>query len=96
MIDIWLKSSADLPADKQTKFSCQKPASAIVWTAVFKTGKSSLIFVKEGAMVNTTSFINDFLVPAFAAAKQHFKEEVFTFQQDGAPSQTSKKDLRVV
>jgi hypothetical protein len=84
------KSSTDLPADKQTKFRRQKPASVMVWASVSKTCKSPLIFVKEEAKVNASSYIEDIMIPVVAAAKQYFKEKVFTFKRDLVPSRTSK------
>jgi hypothetical protein len=37
--------------------------------------------MKEGTKVNTTSYIKDIFVPAVAAAKQHFKEQVSHFKK---------------
>ena len=63
----------------------------MVWGAISKSWKSHLIFVKEGVKVNTDSYVNDILTPALASMKEKFKNKSFTFQQDGAPSHTSKK-----
>ena len=63
----------------------------MVWGAISKSWKSPLIFVKEGVKVNTDSYVNDILTPALASMKEKFKNKSFTFQQDGAPSHTSKK-----
>ena len=41
--------------------------------------------------MNTNAYIETILTPALQAAKMHFKEKPFIFQQDGAPSHTSKK-----
>ena len=41
--------------------------------------------------INTEFYIKEILSPALIERKKHFKNEVFTFQQDGAPSHTSKK-----
>ena len=63
----------------------------MVWGAISKSWKSPLIFVKEGVKVNTDSYVNDILTPALASMKEKFKNKSFSFQQDGAPSHTSKK-----
>ena len=63
----------------------------MVWGAISKSWKSPLIFVKEGVKVNTDSYVNDILTPALASMKEKFKNKSFTYQQDGAPSHTSKK-----
>ena len=41
--------------------------------------------------MNTNAYIETILTPALQAAKKHFKDKSFIFQQDGAPSHTSKK-----
>ena len=74
------RHSENVPEDILTFYRRQKPASAMVWTAVSKTWKS-LIFVKQGAKVNTNVFIDDILVPALSNMKDHLKNEDFTFQQ---------------
>ena len=77
--------SEDVPEDMLTVYRRQKPASVMVWAAVSKTWKSPLIFVKQGAKVNTNVYIDDILAPALRDMKEHFKNEDFTIQQDGAP-----------
>ena len=61
----------------------------MVWAAVSKMWKSPLIFIKQGTKLNSNVYIEDILIPASQAIKKHF--ENFTFQQDGAPSHTSRK-----
>ena len=85
------KSSADIPDSTRSVFRQQKPSSVMVWAAISKTWKSPLIFVPQGAKVNTNAYIETILTPALQAAKKHFKDKPFIFQQDGAPSHTSKK-----
>ena len=41
--------------------------------------------------MNTNAYIETILTPALQAAKKHFKDKPFIFQQDGAPSHMSKK-----
>ena len=45
--------SDDVPEDMLTVYRHQKPASVMVWAAVSKNWKFHLIFVKQGAKVNT-------------------------------------------
>ena len=85
------KSSADIPDSTRSIFRQQKPSSVMVWAAISKTWKSPLIFVPQGAKVNTNAYIETILTPALQAVKKHFKDKPFIFQQDGAPSHTSKK-----
>ena len=85
------KSSADIPDSARSVFRRQKPSSVMVWAAISKTWKSPLIFVPQGVKINTNAYIETILSPALQAAKKHFKNKPFVFQQDGAPSHTSKK-----
>ena len=85
------KPPKDLPDHLRFVSRRQKPSSVMVWGAISKSWKSPLIFVKEGVKVNTDSYVNDILTPALASMKEKFKNKSFTFQQDGAPSHTSKK-----
>ena len=85
------KSSADIPDSTRSVFRRQKPSSVMVWAAISKTWKSPIIFVPQGAKVNTNAYIETILTPALQAVKKHFKDKPFIFQQDGAPSHTSKK-----
>ena len=41
--------------------------------------------------MNTSAYIETILIPALQAAKKHFKDKLFIFQQDGALSHMSKK-----
>lgn len=88
---VYAKSSADIDDSVRIVFRRQKPSSLMVWAAVSKSWKSPLIFVEQGVKINTDRYINDILVPAFEEMKKHFKDQPFTFQQDGAPSHTSRK-----
>ena len=85
------KSSADIPDSTRSVFRRQKSSSVMVWAAISQTWKSPLIFVPQGAKVNTKAYIETILTPALQAAKKHFKDKPFIFQQHGAPSHTSKK-----
>ena len=63
----------------------------MVWVAISTTLKSPLIFVKQSMKLNTNAYIEDILIPASQAMKKHFGNKNFTFQQDSAPSHTSRK-----
>lgn len=88
---VYAKSSADIKDSVRTVYRRQKPSSLMVWAAISKTWKSPLIFVEQGVKINSDRYINDILVPALEEMKKHFKDHPFTFQQDGAPSHTSRK-----
>ena len=45
-------------------FRHQKSSSTMVWATISKTWKSPLIFVPQGAKVNTNSYIETILTPA--------------------------------
>ena len=75
----------------KTVYCQQKPASAMVWAVVSKMWKSPLIFIKQGMKLNINACIEDILIPASQAMKKHFGKKNFTFQQDSAPSHTSRK-----
>lgn len=83
------RTSKDVPKNARVIARRQKPASVMVWAGVSKTWKSPLFFIPMGVKVNAQLYINDILVPMANAAKQHFKERVWTFQQDGATSHTA-------
>ena len=55
------RHSEDIPEDMLTVYRRQKAASVMVWAAVSKTWKSPLIFVKEGAKVNTNAYCTTFI-----------------------------------
>ena len=63
----------------------------MVQAAISKTWKYPIIFVPQGAKANTNAYIKTISTPAFQAAKKHFKDKLFIFQQNGAPSHMSKK-----
>ena len=78
--------SEDVPEDMLTVYRRQKPVSVMIWAAVSKTWKYPLIFVKQGANVNTNVYIGYILVPALRDIIEHFKTKEFTIQQNGASS----------
>ena len=90
------KSPKDLPDHLRFVSRRQKPLSVMVWSAISKSWKSPLIFVKEGVKVNTDLYVNDILTPALASMKEKFKNKSFTFQQDGRAFSHIKEDAEVV
>ena len=88
---VLVKSSADIPDSTRSVFRQQKPSSVMVWATILKTWKSPIIFVPQGAKVNTNAYVETILTSSLQAAKKHFKDKPFIFQQNGAPSHTSKK-----
>ena len=87
----YAKSSADIKDSVKTVFRRKKSSSLMVWAAISKTWTSPLIFVEQGVKINSDHYINNILVPALEEMKKHFKDQPFTFQQDGAPTHTSRK-----
>ena len=49
-----------------------KLASVMVWAAVSKTWRSSLIFVDQGAKIDAKFFVENILKPMLESAKNHF------------------------
>ena len=77
---ILAKSANSIPCLLKSIYCCQKPASIMVWAAIFKSRRSSFIFVKEGTKVNANSYIKCFLTLALVEMKKHFRNKVFTLQ----------------
>ena len=82
------KSSADIDGSSRTVFRRQKPSSVMVWGGISRKWRSSLILIEPGIKVNMNTYIEGILTPALEQAKKHFKDDSFTFQQDGAPAHT--------
>ena len=65
----------------------QNPQSVMVWAAVTATGRSPPLFVPTGVKLNSERYVSDILEGCLLPwAKQHFKDEPWTLQQDSAPS----------
>ena len=47
--------------------------------------------MEQGKEINTDLYINNIYVPDFEEIEKHFKDHLFTFEKDRAPSQTSIK-----
>ena len=64
----------------------QNPQSVMVWAAMTTTGRSPLLFVPTGVKLNSEWYVSDILEGCLLPwAKQHFKDELWTLQQDSAP-----------
>ena len=83
-------SSHQLPSNLRVVARMQKPAGVMVWAAVSSSWKSPLIFVPQGVKIDAKTYIESILVPMTSAAKEHFGDRPWTFQQDGASSHTAK------
>ena len=69
----------------------QNPQSVMVWAAVTATARSPLLFVPTRVKLNSEWYVSDILEGCLLPwAKQHFKDEPWTLQQDLAPSHGSK------
>ena len=65
--------------------------SVMVWAAVTAIRRSPLLFVPTGVKLNSERYISDILEGCLLPwAKQHFKDEPWTLQQDSPPSHGSK------
>ena len=83
------RSLANIPMQSRSHYRRQKPASLMVWAGVSATWKSPLIFIPEGCKINARLYIDQILISATTAAKNHFQNQPWTFQQDGASSHTA-------
>lgn len=67
----------------------QGPASVMVWAGICASGKTHLIFIEKGVKINSEVYqsmlINEFL----PWAENHFGNQHWILQQDGATSHTS-------
>ena len=69
----------------------QKPLSVMVWAGVSGIERTPLVFVPQGAKINSISYHELILEPVVKDISQSmFSGKDFLFQQDGAPSHTSK------
>lgn len=81
-----------IPEDHGRVFRTQKPASVMVWAAVSESGKSPLVFVPQGVKINREVYIRDILEASLKPwAANHFRDQHWTFQQDGATSHTARE-----
>ncbi len=80
-----------VPTNQKTVFRIQHPASVMVWAGITAEGKAPLVFVPPGVKVNAQFYIKSVLEEAVLPwSREMFKNEPWTFMQDGAPSHTAK------
>ena len=85
------KTINSIPVNTGKVLRSQKPASVMVWAAVSKRGKSPLVFIPQGVKINKELYVNKILEGSLLPwSKSVFGDEVWTFQQDGATSHTSR------
>ena len=90
---IYACSLEDIPMSQRTIFRRQHPAQIMVWGMVCDDGrKSPLIVIPQGVKVNTDVYLEmlETIVQPWIES-QDWGEHGFCFQQDGAPSHTSKR-----
>ena len=78
-----------IPGNVGKFFGVQKSTSVMIWTAISKRGKSSLVFVPQGVKINKECCIEDILESALIPWCNSVYSEIWTFQQDGATSHTA-------
>ena len=84
--------SSDGEMGPRTATQAQRAEFVMVLATVTKSGRSSLVFIKQRVKLNQENYHNDILVDSLLPwAKKHFKKQPQTFQQDSAPSHGAKK-----
>ena len=69
----------------------QALASVMAWGAVTADGVGPLLFLPQGVKINATVYQNSILKGSLKPwADAHFKGQVYTFQQDSAPSHKAR------
>lgn len=81
---IWRKNL--LPPDLKIIGRTQKPKQVMVWAGVHWSGKTPLFFVPDGVKVNTSQYLKMLCENVLPWSRQHFGNQHWTYQQDGAPS----------
>lgn len=69
----------------------QKPASIMVWGGITSSGRTPLVFIEQGAKLNSQMYVKAILEKTLKPwAKKHFKGTHWVFQQDSAPCHKAK------
>ena len=85
---VWTSSST---TEERIVTRRQNPQSVMVWAVVTAAERSPLLFVPMGVKLNSERYVSDILEGCLLPwAKQHFKDERWTLQQDSVPSHGSK------
>ena len=86
---VYAARAEDLPEGSRVHLRRQKPAGVMVWAAVASDGeKSPLIFIEEGAKVNSQVYLKMLEENVLPWLTETFGEQ-YIFTQDGAPAHTS-------
>ena len=68
-----------------------KCSRSLVYGTRLNALKKQLIFVEKNCKINSDVYMEKILQPMKINLEKHFKNRLFTFQQDGASSHTLKK-----
>ena len=86
---IW---SSDAPGPSSVVEHRQKSKSVMVMGGVCATGKTPLVFVEKGVMINKDVYVRDILEAVVLPwTQQNVINQEWTFQQDSAPAHRAKK-----
>ena len=66
----------------------------MVWTGICATGKTTLVFFEKGVKISGKVYQDQILKGVLELwARQHFKNQEWTLQQDWEPSHSAKTTL---
>ena len=84
-------SRENIPEEVKHVATTLHPKSVMVWAGISAKGKTSMVFVPEGAKINAISYQKLILSKHVLPISSTFmKGEDWLFQQDGAPAHTAK------
>eukprot|EP00096_Caligus_rogercresseyi_P011139 TRINITY_DN4292_c0_g1_i1.p1 TRINITY_DN4292_c0_g1~~TRINITY_DN4292_c0_g1_i1.p1 ORF type:complete len:180 (-),score=16.23 TRINITY_DN4292_c0_g1_i1:127-666(-) len=85
------RKKEDIPVQLRTLFRRQKPPSVMVWAEVTSDGKKApIIFVEEGVKIDQAVYLHLLSEEVVPWVQREYPTALFLFQQDEAPSHTSK------
>jgi inhibitor of nuclear factor kappa-B kinase subunit alpha len=88
---VYSKSKEDVGIEVLSALRCQKPAGVMVWAGITTDGrKTPLVFLEEGVKVDTGVYLNLLMEYVLPWVEKEYQGAPLVFQQDGAPSHTSK------
>ena len=88
---VYAKNKEDLNSDDLVAPSTTWPQQVMVWGGISGKGKTELVFVEKGVKINSENYMNNILIPYLNPLNQSiFKNIQWIFQQDSAPSHSSK------
>ena len=77
--------------DHRRVYRTQKPVSVMVWAAVSESGRSPMVFIPQGVKIKRDVNIRDILEGSLKRGQKQFRDQHWTFQQDGATSHSSRE-----